>query len=342
MPCRPISAFPAAPLPPSFGPVGDDSAPTPENLARLGLAHLVDGLEDVGGRDDLGEHRSLLGRSLSGFWPDDPADVQVPAPPDGTLYVRGQGDRAGVDFDDIKQGGMGDCYLLAALGACARENPAMIRQAITENRNARGQVESFDVRLYARDSRGRLQPRDITVDGREFSQQAANVGDASKKGKQELWVKVIEKAYAQLEGGYGNIAHGGWPELATEALTGVPADTRAPATRTFEDLRADVRSRRPITVWTDAASGEANLVGNHAYAVLDTRTEHGVGMVKLYNPWGFNQPGTPDRHGDGGWITFDQYQRLLVGESMGQPVDSDTLERGRQAEQNRGRALVRA
>jgi hypothetical protein len=326
MPVIRPSAF-AAPVDSPFGPVGDDSAPTPETLARLGLVHPLDRF------DGPGVHTAADPFA-------DPADTQVPAPRNGTLYVRGQGDRARVDFDDIKQGGMGDCYLLASLAACARENPGMIRDAIRENRNAQGRVESYDVRLYARDGHGRLQPQDITVDARQFSQEAAMAGDTSKEGRPELWVLVVEKAYAQLNGGYGEIAHGGWPELATEALTGVEADVRTPASRTFADLRADVKSKRPITVWTDGGSAAANLVGNHAYAVIDARTEHGVGMVKLYNPWGFHQPGTADPRGDGGWITFDQYQRLLVGESMGQPVDGPTLDRDRQLEQNRGRAQL--
>ena len=267
--------------------------------------------------------------------PPDPYDTQTAGPKDGTLYVKGGTDAGNIDFDDVRQGGLGDCYLLASLAAVANQNPNLIRNAITENRNAQGEVESYTVRLYTRDERGHLQPQDIKVDAKEFSQSAAQSGDTSATGQEELWVKIVEKAYAQAKGSYGNIGHGGWPEDATEALTGVNADSHGTADRTFADLQADLAAHKPVTVWTAPGQSEAGLVGNHAYAVVGTKIENGQEMVKLYNPWGGSHPGQVDAAGDGGWITMDEYKRLLAGETVGMPINDGMIGLERLFEQHK-------
>ena len=287
--------------------------------------------------------RGLLDR-FEAAPPPSPHDVMVPGPANGTLYVRGQGDTNTVDFDDVKQGQMGNCGFCAALAAVARQNPDVIKNAITENRNASGEVESYTVRLYLRDDSGRLRPRDIQVDAKQFGQNAIQNGDASWV-KTEIWTKVVEKAFAQAMGGYAKSLRESWPETVTEALTGVDAKSVAPKDTSFAQLQSDVAAGKPVSVWTPKGDGknlrEANMIADHAYAVVDSKVENGVQMVKLYNPWGPNQtqPGTAEA--DGGWITFEQYQTLLSGQTTGTSLTDGTLELLRRVEQGRLLPLLR-
>ena len=64
-------------------------------------------------------------------------------------------------------------------------------------------------------------------------------------------------------------------------------------------------------------------------------------MVKLYNPWGDNHPGAADEAGDGGWITFEQYQKLLTGQSTGASLTDGSLELRRILEQGRRPGFLR-
>jgi hypothetical protein len=266
--------------------------------------------------------------ALKNVFAPNPHDVQVPLD-NGTPYVTGTGDVNSVDWDDVKQGNMGDCYLVATMAAIARENPDAIKNMITENRDASGNVTSYNVRLYQRNGEGRLERRDVTVDASQFSQNAARPGDSSG-AQQEIWPLIIEKAYAQLNGGYSNIAGGGWPEIATETLTGIEANSHTPSNYGFDQLQRDLGAGRPVIGWTPGDDKKkplldgVGLVGNHAYAVVDTKVENGVQMVKVYNPWGHTQPGTAEA--DGGWMKYDDFQRLMSGVSVGGSVNTLRLQ----------------
>jgi hypothetical protein len=276
--------------------------------------------------DSIVEFKSIKDAVKNVFAPN-PHDVQVPLN-NGALYVTGAGDVNSVDWDDIKQGNMGDCYLVAAMAAIAHENPQAIKNMITPNLDASGNVVSYNVRLHQRNGEGRLEPVDVTVDASQFSQNAARPGD-SDGTNQEIWPLIIEKAYAQLHGGYSNIANGGSPEYATEILTGMEATAHNPGSYGFDQLQQDLAAGRPVLGWTPGDSKKTELlngvglVGNHAYAVVDSKVEDGVQMVKVYNPWGFNQPG--DGTADGGWMRYDDFQRLMTGVSVGGSVESFNL-----------------
>ena len=103
----------------------------------------------------------------------------------GSLYVNG------VTANDVNQGSAGTCYFLAAIGAIANANPAYITNAITDNGNG-----TYGVRLYINGAviyttvNAALPTR--TSGSLPF---AANM---SHSPSGELWVALLEKAYAQL------------------------------------------------------------------------------------------------------------------------------------------------
>jgi hypothetical protein len=220
----------------------------------------------------------------------------------GKAFVKGTGDAQDVDANDVKQGALGDCYLMAGAAAVARADPGLIRKLIKDNGDG-----TFAVTLYIRDTAyGTPKPVTQIIDARLAVKRAgvplyAGVGDEAG-GDQELWVSLIEKAVAQKKGSYelisgGNIAKGMQFHGATELLTGKMENysavdgmdeddillTIAVALEDHKSVTADTRNIENDEKLTSEANAR-NVYWNHAYAPtavdLDART------ISLQNPWG--------------------------------------------------------
>ncbi len=246
-----------------------------------------------------------------------PQDVQVPVSGPTAAFVLGAGDGHVVDWDDIDQEGLSNCYLVGTMGALARADPTFVRNMITDNGDG-----TFNVKLFERNpASGRLERKDQVVDASSFSQQAAGPGDVVG-GTTELWPRIIEKAYAQMKGGYSKIGNGGNAEAAMEELTGREATFTPARNLSFEQLQGKLAFSAPVVLDMIAdpkggaddkkqkALGDMDLVWWHSYSVVDAQVRDGVPMVKLYNPWDDDpnvQPGSP-KESDGGWVP---YQKLV-------------------------------
>ena len=102
----------------------------------------------------------------------------------------------GVEVDDIDQGGVGDCYLLAGLASIADQSPELIKEMVKE-------VDGkFQVTFYEGDIPivvevdNKLMYKDIKkMDGSSDKEKS---GFLAAKPKDDIWVPIIEKAYAKL------------------------------------------------------------------------------------------------------------------------------------------------
>ena len=142
---------------------------------------------------------------------------------------------AAPSIQDVEQNGLGDCWLLAAMGAVVRMNPQHFRNVMKDNLDGTVTVRLYDVNpgpVYV--------TRDITVKKsivvRQGTQSAGFAGGA-------LWVSIYEKAYVAAgyhgdsddrlpiqRGSYGTI-EGGFSSRAFKHILGRDADS--------EDLDAD-------------------------------------------------------------------------------------------------------
>src|SRR5690606_23780955 len=192
---------------------------------------------------------------------------------------------------DVRQGNTGDCYLMAAMAAVAHTSPDTIVNQIRQNPDG-----TVTVRFHVRGK-----PVDVTVDqsipvNRFFGN--AIYGTSTKKN--ELWVSMMEKAYAEQFGmgkGYDEgIGQGGFSAEAMEHITGGQSheeytssfDMSDPAQRQeLLDILAGA-SVRPTTASTPKRpwyKEMTDLVGNHAYTVLGTyKDKSGRDMVRIRNP----------------------------------------------------------
>ena len=121
---------------------------------------------------------------------------------------------------DILQGYLGDCWLLCAI-ACLAEMPALVeRLFMVKECNEEG--------LYRVKVCKNGEWQEVVVD--DYFPCFPNGGPLFSKGNgNELWVLLLEKAFAKVHGGYRNIV-GGSPYEALMDLTGCPT-----ATYSFKD-----------------------------------------------------------------------------------------------------------
>ena len=159
----------------------------------------------------------------------------------GDFAVRGADDEAAMSVNDIHQGSIGNCHFLSALGAVVQTQPELIRNAI----NGPKADGTYDVTIWCHagwDESREMQQYTFNMSSsfvvyqdqsdhpmravREWSGRDAfaHSGDRDQEGNEELWVKLIEKAFAIMSGGWEKVdgGYGGWAMLALEVLTGEP------------------------------------------------------------------------------------------------------------------------
>ncbi len=193
--------------------------------------------------------------------------------------------------EDVRQGDLGNCYFAASMASLAQTNPEAIRNAIRERPDGR-----YDVTLYDRGGPdGAPRERTITVDGK-LPVDADGKPSYMQPVNGQAWPAIIEKAYAQLQGGYGNIGAGGNSEDAMFALTGrtatatdVSPEMRArERTQHFEAIRSALQSGKPVTAGTtdDRRQLTSRYDLGHQYAVTGAGGQGADRYVEVLNPYG--------------------------------------------------------
>lgn len=229
----------------------------------------------------------------------------------GPVSIRGDQDKTAFAANDVSQGAIGDCYLMAALASVANAQPGLLDRAIKKEK-----FDFYRIRLFVW-RENKLVPHYFHVQSNfpadPAGLDAANPnaasyaphamhGDKDGKGQSELWVRLFEKAYAFMKdednhlGSYANIAEGGWMSVALEALTGEPhAQTTLndaegnKRTNLKADIIGRVKTREPLTAYimhapSAAFAVEHELVAPHAYTIMSATED----QVVVRNPWGDN------------------------------------------------------
>ena len=197
------------------------------------------------------------------------------------LYVNG------ISYNDIRQGSVGDCTMLATIASVASLNPNFIRDAIIDNHN-----NTYTVRLY--DSHGKAEY--VTVDGELYRESGGNGRPVYGYSSQlnEIWPAIIEKAYATWEGGYANIKN----RTATDTimtLTGNRAHyvrNQLPTSMLYDGIRSALANGRPVVASSyddPSRHSGTGIVEDHAYSVLRVYEENGQQWIVLRNPWGYRE-----------------------------------------------------
>ncbi len=199
---------------------------------------------------------------------------------------------SGSKLNDIVQGGLGDCYFLAGLGAIALDSPHAIRQNIVDFNDGTYGVR-FGSSFYRVDD-------DLAV----TSSSATNPAYAKLGSQNSMWVALYEKAFAHFRRGQNSYASlvGGWSVEVNRAFGSTSAGEKSissysNATALANDIAARYNGFQAVTVGftsrTGGAAGGAPLLMEHMYTVAGI-IRNSVGTItgiRLRNPWGTDGAG---------------------------------------------------
>ena len=196
---------------------------------------------------------------------------------------------------DIKQGSLGDCWLMAGLGAIAQDSPTTLRQRVVD----------FDDGTYG----VKLGTKVYRVDN-DLPGYAGLGRDGS------MWVAVTEKAFATyrserygLTPSYAYLT-GGWGREVNQAFGnawgGFRMFSRSDDAPALADLIAEkVEAKEAVTIGILRAAAGSPLLNSHMYTVMSVQRD-GRGKVvslTLRNPWGRDGKATNDGNAKDGLVT---------------------------------------
>ncbi|EAR84269.2 calpain family cysteine protease (macronuclear) [Tetrahymena thermophila SB210] len=208
-----------------------------------------------------------------------------------------------IEPNDIKQGYLGDCYFLSSIASLA-EWPDRIRNLFSLDK-----PNPYGCHCVKICDKGEW--REVIVD-QFFPCVSAARGPSFTKGNgAEIWVMLLEKAWAKINGSYDQIEAG----LTRECLhdfTGACTQTlwlddQNTYDSVWQKLLIGEKNNYAMTCGsTDVASKEEldklGLINGHAYSLLGAYEVTSQGrvtrLVKLRNPWG-------EREWTGDWNDSD-------------------------------------
>jgi hypothetical protein len=186
----------------------------------------------------------------------------------------------GPQYNDVGQGGVGDCYYLASLAALADVDPQVISQSITALGDG-----TYAVRFFRGGQEVYLRlDADLPVTTSGY------LAYAKLSAAGEIWVPMLEKAYCFFRTGdnsYASIS-GGWMSDPLTEVTNTSSIFRYTTGTTgtlFNWMQAALSAGHALTAGSEYnASGP--IVAGHAYQVKTVFTSGGTQYVTVYNPWG--------------------------------------------------------
>ena len=247
----------------------------------------------------------------------------------------------GATYDDIIQGNLGDCWLLAAFSIltcndkfvkdiCVIQDAEIGVYGFVFYRDGDWHQCIIDDKLYLRapsyDESGDVvlgmygvQQRDQERSYNDLFQKGSkSLYFAQCRNENETWVPLLEKALAKAHGSYASLI-GGQTGEAIEDLTG-GVTTEIYTTNilnkdkfwygelckigrdfVFSAAAASYREWRAPHQSTLRNERRQGIVSQHAYAILETYEGHGQRLVKMRNPWGSSEWTGPWSDGSKEW-----------------------------------------
>ena len=205
---------------------------------------------------------------------------------DGYAYVSGTLFHDGPRYDEMKQGNVGDCYFLAALGEVALHRRSVIQNMFIDNGDG-----TFGVRFFHNGVSDF-----VTVNRYLPVYKSGAVGAGWGGGRfdsqyNELWMALAEKAYAQLN-------ESGWiGQDGTNSYDGISGGNAAPAFTHIAGTPAieanlsktgiinAFNAGKAITITTKELGTAENVLNNHVYMLINY--DPVSDKFHLFNPWGY-------------------------------------------------------
>lgn len=215
-------------------------------------------------------------------------------------------------LEDVRQGAVNDCYLLAGLAAIARDNPHALRQNVVDFDDGTYGVRLGD-RYFRVDS-------DLPVRDANKGAVAENLKYARLGHESSLWVAIIEKAFAFYRRGansYASINIGSGVEVnrafRSSSATSKTISSYDNAVNLAKDIAMRVATAQAVTIcFRGQLTGNVPLITSHVYTVAAVSRQAGARTsITLRNPWGRDGAGSDGRND--GLVTLTAAQIFAQG-----------------------------
>ncbi|KAK3368666.1 hypothetical protein B0H63DRAFT_79367 [Podospora didyma] len=260
---------------------------------------------------------------------------------------------ADLSGSDVKQGSLGDCWLMASLSGLANVQDGIKRICVEYDtrigiygfvfyRDGEWIYSIVDDKLYLkspcwdspslqRDLLQQIDREDVErVYRKTYQTGSKSLFFAQNKNQNETWVPLIEKAYAKAHGDYASLS-GGWIGEGLEDLSGgVTTELLASDILDLDGFWEDELSRVNeeflfgcSTGLLDGGYGDRDGISEgHAYVVMEARTlKNGTRLLKLRNPWGKTKKGI----WEGAWSDGSKEWTTEVQEELGHTFGNDSV-----------------
>lgn len=204
----------------------------------------------------------------------------------------------------MRQGSVGDCYFVSALGALADSSHAVIENMLIDNGIENG-AHTWTVRFYYDTPQGYVADYVTVNDLLPGYYTTPLYAKPSPNGG--WWLPLVEKAYAEWNetghegrGGQNSYSslNGGWMDAVDEQVLGhavAAFSPRSPGAK--QTVIAAIQGGTAVTagIFTDGNPlfNALRLVSSHAYQVVSYDADPqsaGYGTFQLANPWGSYEP----------------------------------------------------
>lgn len=190
--------------------------------------------------------------------------------------------------DVIQQGCLCNSYFLSAISVLA-ENPERIKKCFVSK-------DINKVGCYATEMYLNGEKTEIIIDDYIPVYKGTKDVAFSSSTSNDVWVQLLEKAWAKANGGYDKIVFGLSSEVL-RAVTGAPTFTFDHDNITLDDLWKSIKdgNREGYATLCSVDSekysyGESDCVSNYSYSVIGAykvnTTKGNVKLIKIRNPWG--------------------------------------------------------
>ena len=201
------------------------------------------------------------------------------------IYPKWQLFEGKIEFNDVKQGSLGDCYFLSSITALTEYSRLIVEKFRTNSFNEIGYYET----IFFIDGEWQI----VFIDDYfPFDPRKNNFAFATPNGK-ELWAMLLEKAWAKINGGYSN-AVGGIVSDPISALTGFPTEYLHHNQYENDEVYKKIEEGDKEGTIMSSASKKDNslekkgLIQCHAYTLIEAKKweSRKIFLLKLRNPWG--------------------------------------------------------
>ena len=191
----------------------------------------------------------------------------------------------GIAVEDIVQGKICDCYFLSVVGSLCKF-PKMIENLFYFKEKTKEHL--YGIYFYINGIKKLVLIDDyLPYVGVGFKQFAM-----SKSEENEIWVALIEKAWAKVNGNYIRIGCGGSPNEVFDVLTEAYSEevtVKAASKDAIWAKLVDGQKKGFVMTAGTSASEDVEDVGlspGHAFTVLGVHEIKGEKVIRLRNPWG--------------------------------------------------------